>query len=251
METSETVDVLAFGAHPDDVEIWCGGLMLSLRDQGYRLAIVDLTRGEMSTKGDVESRKHESETAAEILGATRVSMDFEDGFLTCNRREKERAAEVIRRFRPKIVLLPHEEDYHPDHCCASRIAYEGAMLASREKFRTDQPAWAVQKMIYYMSHHTFSPSFIVDVTDIWEEKIELVKSYRSQFSDSKDDDERLTNLSSDGWFDRFRARHLQYGREIHVQYGEPYQVSGSVPVDDPVELFTPETPRDYIPPTSG
>lgn len=249
MNNESSLDLLAIGAHPDDVEIWAGGLMLRMRNQGYQLGILDLTRGEMSTKGTVESRKQEAEQAASMLDARRIQLEFEDGFLTCSRREITEVARIIRKLRPRIVLHHHQEDFHPDHESAGEVAYKACILASRKKFETDQSAWAVQKMISFMAHDSFSPSFVVDVTDVWEQKKELIKCYRSQITHTNSDD-RETNLSSDEWFDRFRARHLKFGRSIHAQFGEPYKIDGSVPVPDPVSTFTPDELRDYIPPSS-
>lgn len=246
------LDVMAVGAHPDDVELGCGGLLLQLKKKGYQLGIVDLTEGEMATKGTVESRQKEAREASEVLGAdARVQMNFPDGHLSVTRDRKEKLAEKIREHRPKIILAPHREDFHPDHEAAGSLVREASLLASRAEHRSDHPHFAVQKVVSYMIHHSFDPAFVVDITDTWEEKLDLVRIFRSQLGDRETESGPDTNLSSEGFLERFRARHLMWGREIGVRYGEPYYVRGGVPLADPVERWAGGDLQDHIRPTSG
>ncbi len=246
------LDILAFGAHPDDCELFCGGLLLKMRNEGYTIGLADLTKGELSTKGSVQERKQEAEEAASFLDAQfRRSLDMPDGYLEPSRERKEKVARLVRQKRPRVVLLPYWDDFHPDHEAASKIVYDGCVLASRRAVDTEDRYFAVQKLIYYMQHHEFSPSFVVDVSGVWEEKLNLVKIFRSQVGGSDQEEGPETNLSSDEFLDRFRARHMQYGREIGVTYGEPYKVRGSVPLEDPVQVWADGEPAPFLRPTSG
>lgn len=254
------LDAMAFGAHPDDAELGCGGLLVKWSRKGYRLGITDLTKSELSTRGTPESREREAQQATEFLGLdVREQMEFPDGHLKVTRERKEKVAERIRKHRPRIILAPYWDDFHPDHEAASNLVYEASVLASRAAHESDHPYFATQKIVYYMIHHDFDPSFVVDISDVWKEKKKLVRMYRTQLHeeesggdvDVKTSNLPRTNLSDRQFMDRYRSRHVLWGREIGVSYGEPYYVRGSVPVEDPVETFADGKLRDHLRPTSG
>jgi bacillithiol biosynthesis deacetylase BshB1 len=166
------LDVLAFGAHRDDIELTCAGTMIKLVDQGYSTGIIDITAGEMGTRGSAEERAAEAETAAKILRVQcRDNLGIPDANIELSRENKLKVVKAIRKYKPRIVLLPYWEDRHPDHAHAGQLVFEAAFIAGLSKLDTGQPKHRPEKLIYYMCHYEFKPSFIVDVTDQYERKM--------------------------------------------------------------------------------
>ncbi len=231
-----SADVLVFGAHPDDIEIGCGGTMIKLSDAGRRVVLVDLVRGEMGTRGSVEIRAEEAAKGAEILGAVdRENLGLEDGHIRVTAEGRRRVAEAVRRWRPETVFLPYWEDRHPDHSHASRLVYEGTFLAGLSRFDTGQERHRPTRLIYYMGWYEFDPTFIVDVTDQFERKMESIYAYSTQFrpDGSPDPPTRLTAPTTD-WL--IRSRMAYYGARIHARYGEGFLIRGHLAVADPLTL---------------
>jgi bacillithiol biosynthesis deacetylase BshB1 len=231
-----STDVLAFGAHPDDIEIGCGGTIIKLADAGRRVVLVDLVRGEMGTRGSAEIRAGEAEKGAEILGvAARENLELEDGHIEVTKEGRRRVAEAVRRWRPGTVFLPYWEDRHPDHSHASRLVYEGTFLAGLSRFDTGQESHRPTRLIYYMGWYEFEPTFIVDITEQFERKMGAIYAYSTQFhpEGSTDPQTCLTSPSTD-WL--IRSRMAYYGARIRVRYGEGFLIRGHLAVDDPLQL---------------
>ncbi len=232
----KSADVMVFGAHPDDIEIGCGGTVIKLTDAGRRVVLVDLVRGELGTRGSAETRSQEAAKGAEILGvAARENLELEDGHIRVTVEGRRRVAEAVRRWRPDTVFLPYWEDRHPDHSYASRLVYEGTFLAGLARFGTGQERHRPSRLIYYMGWYEFEPTFIVDITAQFERKMASVYAYATQFrpDGSPDPETRLTSQSTD-WL--IRSRMAYYGARIRVRYAEAFLIRGHLAVDDPLEL---------------
>ncbi len=237
------LDVLAFGAHADDVELGCGGTIIKLGALGYKAGAVALTRGEMATRGTAELRAQEFAAAAQIMGLSAYKMlDMLDGRVEETWENKVKVIREIRAFRPRIVFAPYWITRHPDHEKASRIVREAAYLAGLKKLDTGQEAHRPFKVIFYPTRFEFPPSFIVDITDYHAKKLEALQAYKSQFDTSQKtiygEDETL--LSRPDFLARISTRDLQYGTYIGVKYGEPFLIREALRIDDPLEFFGPE-----------
>jgi len=229
-------DIMAFGAHPDDIEIGCGGTLIKLADAGRAIVLVDLVRGELGTRGTVETRSREAEDAARLIGATaRENLALRDGHLVTSDDAKRRVVEVIRRWRPNMVFLPYGQDRHPDHTHASQIVYEGTFLAGLPRHETEMPCHRPDRLVYYMGESAFLPSFIVDISDQFDRKLAAIYAYPTQFSpeDPSYPATRLTTAAHDWWL---RSRMAYYGSLICARYGEAFLVHGQLRVDDPMAL---------------
>jgi N-acetylglucosamine malate deacetylase 1 len=229
-------DVVAFGAHPDDAEIGCGGTLIKLTDRGAAVVVIDLTRGERGTRGDPKTRAREALKSAEVLGLHhRETMDLEDGGLTSSPEARRCVAEAIRRWRPRMVLLPYWEDRHPDHMAASRLIYDASFVAGLTKIETGHPPYRPERLVYYMGWHAFSPTFIVDVTAQAERKLEAIYAFESQFCANAPfgPPTRLTSPSTDTLF---RSRMAYFGSLIGSTYGEGFFVPGPLNVQSPLDV---------------
>ena len=216
-----TVDLLGIGAHPDDIEIACGGLVLNVTTRGGTVAVVDLSSGEGGTSGSGKIRIQEAKKAAAVLGlVARETLGLPDCGIQDNDDQRRALAESIRKYRPRILLAPYPRDDHPDHAAAgapgrlskfSRRRRGGMMLL--------EPATVPAPYFFYMMHHRFTPDFIVDVSDVYEKKLEAIRCYASQLhrAGSKENE---TNISSPDFLDRIAARHRFHGDIIGAKYGE-------------------------------
>jgi N-acetylglucosamine malate deacetylase 1 len=232
--TEETI--LAFGAHPDDIELGCGGTLIKLVQAGHRIVLVDLTRAELSTRGTVETRAREAARAAGLLGAAaRETLELPDGDVRSTPDAKRRVAEVVRRFRPGLVLVPHAEDRHPDHAHAGRLAYEGTFIAGLSRYETGQPAFRPRRLVTYMCWQPFVPSFIVDVSAQFERKMEAIRAYESQFS-AVDPAYPETRLTSPAALQLIESRMAELGAQIDVRYGEGFLLQGVLAAESPLDL---------------
>ncbi len=242
------VDVLAFGAHPDDLELTCGGTLAKFERQGYAVAMLALTAGELSTRGSVEIRAREFAAAAAILGAAHHRiLNLPDGDLGPDPAQKLVVARVIREYRPKLVLAPYWKDRHPDHANASRLVTEASFVAGLARYDPATPSHRPRRILYYASRYEFHPSFIVDVSETHDLKMQAIRAYRSQFYDERNErDEPETNISHPGFLEAIIARGKQYGSYVGVTYGEPFLVREPLRLDDPVEFFGEEYRRSFL-----
>jgi bacillithiol biosynthesis deacetylase BshB1 len=226
---------MAFGPHPDDIELGCGGTLIKLADLGYSTVLVDLTRGEMSTRGTVETRAEEAAAAAEIMGAeARENLGLPDGGIRATEQARRKVVEVVRKYCPAMVFVPYYEDRHPDHYHASELIYEGLFAAGLARYETGQESYRPSKVAYYMRWHEFEPTFIVDISAQFERKMEAVWAYSSQF---KPDDASYeqTRLTTPEYHWKLVHRMAYYGSLIQRRYGEGFLIRGKLELDDPLE----------------
>jgi bacillithiol biosynthesis deacetylase BshB1 len=234
-------DIVAFAAHQDDLELACGGTLIKMVEKGYTVGIVDLTKGEMGTRGTAEQRVTEAQQAAKIMGIEhRENLGLPDACIEVTRKNQLEIVKVIRRLRPRIVLLPYWEDRHPDHAKAGSLVYEGAFFAGLGKLDTDQERYRPNRYIYYMCHYSFTPSFVVDITDHIEKKWKAIQAYRSQFFNPEGFQSAVepeTILSGEDFSHRIMTRYRYYGSLIGSDYGEPFLMRETVEIDDPFIAF--------------
>lgn len=234
---SEQLDILAFGAHPDDVELSCAGTLMRHIDLGHKVGIVDLTQGEMGSRGTVETRYAEAEAASKILGIhTRVNLKMADCFFEINDENKRLIVEQIRRFRPQVVLANAVKDRHPDHGHGSLLVSEACFLAGLIKFETSwkgqsQHPWRPKAVYHYIQDEYLHPDFVVDVSAYHERKMAAIKAYATQFYDP-DSKEPETPISSKRFLDFISSRMTEYGRRIGVDYAEGFTVERIPGVED-------------------
>jgi N-acetylglucosamine malate deacetylase 1 len=229
-------DVLAFGTHPDDAEIGCGGTLLKLADAGLKVVVADLVRGELGSRGSADIRSQEAAASSAILGLHgRDNLGLEDGNIVTTADAKRRVVETLRRWRPKAIFLPYWEDRHPDHANASRLIYEAAFLSGLVRFETGQDAHRPAQLFYYMGWVEFEPTFIVDVTEQAERKLQAIYAFSTQFraDASRGPQTRLTSPTTD-WLIRSRMAHL--GSRIRCRYGEGFLIRGHLEVGNPLDL---------------
>ncbi len=235
------VDVLAIGAHPDDVEMICGGTLAKLTAAGRSVAIIDMTRGEMGTRGTPEQRAAEADAAARVLGVQhRVNLGLPDGRLENTEQARIMVVEQIRRLRPKLVLSHYWDDLHPDHSATGHIVKDTMYPAGFANYPAAGDPFRPNEYLFFMAHFGFEPSFIVDVTGYHETKLEAVKCYQSQLHDATVDGLE-TLIAQPTFMKRLEGRARNYGNMIYREFGEPFLVRRPVPVDDPVALYEPFT----------
>lgn len=235
------LDVLAFAAHPDDVEISCGGTLLKMISEGYKVGIIDLTQGELGTRGTAETRKVEAAEAMNILGVVvRENLKMPDGFFDASQENKIKIIEAIRKYQPKIVLANSVTDRHPDHGKGSSLVSECCFLAGLPKIQTtrdneEQLAWRPEKIYHYIQDYYIEPDIIVDVTPFIAQKIESIKAYKTQFFDPNSK-EPETPISGENFFAFIEARARQFGRLIKADFGEGFTVEVPIKANDLVSL---------------
>ena len=235
------LDLLAVGAHPDDVELFAGGLMADSTRRGYSVGIAHLTRGESATRGTPEERRGEAFEAAKVLGVApeRVAfLDLGDALLENSHANRLEIVRLVRRFRPRLVAYHHPVDRHPDHRKASRLVEDALFYARLGRIDTGQPPHKPhgRLLFYNNSLPPEPPSFIADVTAGFPQKIEALRAYRSQFH-NPDYAGEATYISSSGYFEQIEARARYYGGFIGVRFGEPYSVVQPVGVRNPVAFL--------------
>jgi len=235
-----TVDVLAIFAHPDDVELNVGGTLLKLKSLGYKTGILDVTRGEMGTRGTAEIRAREAADAAEILQVeARQNLGLPDGHVWLTEDTRTKLVRVLRELKPKLLITHQHDDPHPDHNHIVELVREASRHASLRKYDPETggeriPAPIVAHIIF--SRHVI-PSFVVDVSEFVEDKMKAIAAHRSQFYDPNST-EPETALTGKTFLDRIRARMGYYGSLIDVEAGEPFYVREALNVDDPFLLLT-------------
>lgn len=229
------LDVLAVAAHPDDIEQTCGGALLKMAGMGYRTGALDLTAGDMGTRGTPEQRIEESREAARILGlAFRENLRMPDARLENNISLRLTLMAVIRRLRPRVVILPYWEARHPDHAYASVLGFEASFLAGIRKLDDQSEPHRPFKVVYASMYANVPPTFVVDITAQFERRMESLFAYRSQYGDAAEGAELFPKQEE--IYDRLRSIARFYGNLIGVKYGEPYVVKETMRVDDLVTM---------------
>jgi bacillithiol biosynthesis deacetylase BshB1 len=221
------LDILAFGAHPDDVELSCGGTIAKEVSLGKKVGIVDLTRGELGTRGSAEIRDRESKQAASILGvSTRENLGFRDGFFRNDEAHQLEIIKILRKYKPKVVLCNAQTDRHIDHGRAASLVHDACFLSGLRKIETvinDKPQkiWRPSQVYHYMQWNNDPCDFVVDVSEFMDKKMESILAYSSQFYDKKSN-EPETPISSQQFFDSIQNRAADLGRIIDVRYAEGF-----------------------------
>ncbi len=234
------LDILAFGAHPDDVELSCAGTLIKSVRSGSKVGVISLTRGEMGTRGSEKLRADEFKKAAKIIGAKiHHALNLVDGQLAVDHESKLAVMREIRKFRPTLLLVPHWNDRHPDHGNASRIIEEAAFLSGLRRFDTGQEPHRPAQLIYYMMSWDFEPDFVVDISDAIDEKKQAIMAYSSQVHNKTylrfDEDE--TFISSPLFMEMLMTRASYYGHRIGKKYAEPFKIKTTLEVKDLLQTF--------------
>ena len=234
------VDILAIFAHPDDVELAVGGTLLKMKSLGYTTAALDVTAGEMGTRGTPEGRAREADEAAKLLKLDRrENLGLPDGHVFAGDEERTSLVRVLRRLKPKVLLTHQSDDPHPDHNHIVQLVRESARLASMRRYDASTGDDKIEPPI--VAHNVFSrrvvPSFIVDISEFLEEKMEAIRAHKSQFYDPASPDPQ-TRLSEEGFLKALEDRSRFFGSLIGVRAGEPFYVAEALNVHDPVELLT-------------
>ena len=234
------VDILAVFAHPDDVELTVGGTLLKMKHLGYRTGALDVTRGEMGTRGTPEGRAVEADAAAKILKLdVRENLGLPDGHVFVTDTERTKLVKAFRRLKPKVILTHQLGDPHPDHDHIAQLVRESARLASMKNY--DPESGGDKIAVPNVAHNVFSrrvePSFIVDISKFLDQKMSAIKAHASQFY-NPDSNEPETRLTDKGFLAELENRSRYFGSLIGVAAGEPFYVRESLNIDDPVELLT-------------
>ncbi len=231
------LDLLAIAAHPDDVELTCGGTLIRTAQAGYKVGILDLTEGEMGTRGDAATRRREAARAARILGVHhRENLGLPDAGLEVNEEFKLRLARRIRALRPHTVILPYWEGRHPDHYNAGKLGYEGCFAAGLKKLPIAGEAFRPFKILYSTVYCSVRPTFVVDISAQFERRRRAILAYGSQFRPPKRRRRSKVFLPLDQLEDEVNLVARYYGQMIGVRYAEPYVVREVMQVDDVVKL---------------
>jgi N-acetylglucosamine malate deacetylase 1 len=234
-ENLEPLDVLALAAHPDDVEQTCGGTLIRSAELGYRVGALDLTAGDMGSRGTPELRIRESQTAAQhLLLSWRQNLRWPDARLENNVSARMTLAGVVRRLRPRVVILPYWTGRHPDHYRASELGYEACFLAGLRRLEEDVPPHRPFKILYSSLYANITPSFVVDISRQFDRRMSALLSYKSQYGESQDASDLFPSHAE--ITDRLAGIARFYGNLIGVKYGEPFVVKESMRVEDIMNL---------------
>lgn len=231
------IDLLAVAAHRDDVELTCGGTLIRAARQGYHTAVVDLTQGEMGTRGSAALRAAEASRAAEVMGLTaRENLDLPDAGIVNDPGTREKLARVIRRFRPRVVIAPAPTGRHPDHVVTAQLVRDACFVAGLAKVAPDVPKHRPHKLVHTLSYRqdALKPTFVVDISDDFERKLEAVRCYDSQFNGVTQAGEVYPN--GEPLYDVVRHYAAYYGALIRRRYGEPFFTAETMMVSDIVAL---------------
>ncbi len=240
MATEIQLDVLAIFSHPDDAELTMAGTLLKLKSLGHRVGVLDMTRGEMGTRGTPEIRAKESLDAARVMGLdARVNLEQPDGHIAVSEETRQAVVRVLRKHRPRVVFTSHWDDPHPDHAATSRIVREAARLATMRRYDKDagQDAIKMPTVAHAVYSRLVLPSFIVDVSDFAEGKMKAIRAHASQFYSSQSQ-EPTTRISEQNFLQQIEDRMRYYGSLIGVAAGEAFYVREALNVEDPVALLT-------------
>jgi N-acetylglucosamine malate deacetylase 1 len=231
------LDLLAIAAHPDDVELTCGGTLLKMAQLGYKTGILDLTAGEMGTRGTPETRASEAAAAAKILKvAWRGTLGVPDSDVQPTRQHKLALAKLIRELRPHVVILPYWEARHPDHYHASTLGYEACFLAGLKQLPLEGEPFRPFKIIYSTAYAPVRPSFVVDITAQYEQRRRAILAFRSQFRPKGLSKKSKVFLAIDRLEDEMNQLARHYGHMVGVQYGEPFLQKELLKIEDVMKI---------------
>ena len=231
------LDIMAFGAHPDDVELSCGATVIKHVALGKTVGVVDLTKGELGTRGTAEIREQEAAAAAKLMGfEVRENLGLPDGFLENSKDQQMTVLSMIRKYRPDIVLANAVQDRHPDHGKAASLVRDSCFLSGLVKLETSwegkaQEAWRPKAVYHYTQENYMMPDLVVDVSEHFDAKMEAVRAYKSQFYDPDSSDPE-TKISGENYLDFVEARARDLGNKIGVKYAEGFTSIRPIGVDD-------------------
>lgn len=224
------LDLLAFGVHPDDIELSCAGTLLVEKNNGKKTGIVDLTKGELGTRGTAQTRKEEAENSAVILGVDiRENLEMADGFFRNDEENQRKIITVLRKYRPEIILCNAPDDRHPDHGRSAQLVIDAAFLSGLIKIETTgenkirQEAWRPKYVFNYIQDLYFKPDFVIDVSNVFDKKIESIEAFTTQFyNPNSNDKEPQTYISSPEFLEGIINRAKMFGKMIGVKYAEGF-----------------------------
>jgi len=232
------LDILVLAAHPDDAELGCGGTMARHVALGHRVGIVDFTRGELGTRGNVETRDAEAAASAKILGlSVRENLNFKDGFYTNDEKHQIEVARVIRKYQPEVVLANAVYDRHPDHGKGAGLSFDACFVAGLIKVETTDAAgkkqlpWRPKALYHYIQSQYIQPDFILDISEHWNTKMDSIRAFKSQFFDPQSK-EPETYISNPAFMKMLESRAQEYGHAIGVKFGEGFTVRRSIGIDN-------------------
>ncbi|MBI4605137.1 MAG: bacillithiol biosynthesis deacetylase BshB1 [Planctomycetes bacterium] len=240
MIDAKPCDIVAFTAHPDDVELNCGGTLALAVRQGWKAGAVDFTRGELGTRGTPEVRAREAEEAARVLGLScRTNLGLPDGRLRDTDEARLLVVRALRLLRPRVVIAPPLADHHPDHGAVGAILAASLHLAGIAKYAPDLEPWRPHALLHYLGMRGGPPDLVVDVTSVYETRVAAILAHASQFH-REGSAERPTRIAHPHFLEAVEAAVRRSGALIGVRYGEGYTLEGPVPVADLVALFAEE-----------
>ena len=231
------LDILVFGAHPDDVELGCAGTIIKHIKQGLKVGIIDLTKGELGTRGTSLTRNEETKKATKVLGVhTRENMGFKDGFFENNENNRLDLIKKIREYQPEIVITNAPSDRHPDHGRASNLVLDSCFLSGLEKIDTHQKVWRPKHIYHYIQFDNILPDFVVDISNEMDKKIESVLCYKTQFY-NPNSNESETIISSKDFLDSIKYRAKDLGRQSNCKYAEGFITNQNLRVNSLTDLI--------------
>lgn len=236
------LDILAIASHPDDAELSCSGTLAAHVAKGYKVGIVDLTRGEMGTRGTPELRLQEAEEAARVLQlSARENLGFEDVYFRDDKAHHLEIVKMIRKYRPEIILANAIEDRHPDHGKGATVVSKACFISGLRREETKvggeiQLPWRPKAVYHYIQNDYIQPDFVFDISEFWDVKLASIKAFRSQFYDP-DSSEPESFISKPGFLEFIEARAREFGHRIQVKYGEGYTVERMLGVEDLFHLL--------------
>ncbi len=240
----QKIDILAIGVHPDDVELSCVGTLLRHMAQGKTVGLLDLTRGELGTRGSAELRTIEANHSAKLMGASfRINLDMADGFFKNTKENQLKIIEILRASQPEIVLANALDDRHPDHGRAAKLVHDACFLSglvkipTKDKMGQIQGRWRPKAVYHYIQDQQLNPDFVVDITPFIEQKMECILSYKSQFFDPNNTSELSSPISGEDFLEFVKAKGRAFGRPIGVTYAEGFNVARTLGVNDLFDLL--------------
>ncbi|MDQ3681568.1 MAG: bacillithiol biosynthesis deacetylase BshB1 [Bacteroidota bacterium] len=241
------LDVLAIGAHPDDVELGCSGTLINEIKRGKKAGIIDLTQGEMGTRGTIETRHNEAADAAKIIGVqVRENLKLRDGFFLNDEMNQLKLVKSLRQYQPEIVIGNILEDRHPDHGRAGHLVYDACFLSGLGKIETKnedgsrQEKWRPKYLLHYLQDRFYEPDLILDVSEVWEQRLKSIKAYKTQFYNF-DSQEPQTYISSPEFLEAIIARARLLGKRIGVQFAEGFISKKNIGIKNLDALILQET----------
>jgi bacillithiol biosynthesis deacetylase BshB1 len=235
------LDILAIGVHPDDVELGCSGTLMKQIDKGYKVGILDLTKGELGTRGDAGTRAAEVEASSKIMGVqVRENLGFADGFFLNDKQHQLELIQVLRKYQPEVVISNAKYDRHPDHGRSAQLTYDACFLSGLAKIETElngekQKHFRPRALYHYIQAIHAEPDFVVDITGYYERKLQAIRAFKTQFHDPNST-EPNTFISSPEFLEFVKARAVHFGVPLGVKYAEAFTVNRIPGVDDIMAL---------------